>query len=186
MIRPWDLYQASETLISGGIIAYPTEAVFGLGCLPVFQPSVLKLLKLKRRSANKGLIIIAATVEQLCPYVVFNHHVQKDLVLDSWPGPTTWLLPARPEIPALLTGGSKQIAVRVSAHPVVQAICQRVGPVISTSANPARLPPARSLHTIRTYFHDSLDYVVPASIDTSSMPSEIRSGLNGEITRPAI
>src|SRR5512135_637523 len=102
------LQQAARILRQGGIVAYATEYCFGLGCDPRNRDAVLRLLRLKRRSVIKGLIVLAADISQLAPYVA-------DIppqVLASWPGPHTWLLSARPGVPGWVTGRHDKIAVR--------------------------------------------------------------------------
>ncbi len=185
LLRPWHLYQATRVLGEGGLIAYPTEAVFGLGCLPEFEQSILDLLSLKHRSSRKGLILVAASAEQLTDFVYFDKLLDKSAVMESWPGPVTWLIPAREDTPALLRGSSDKLAVRVSAHPVIQALCSQVGPLISSSANPARQTPARTTQDVRHYFPASLDYIVPAALGTALSPTEIRDGLTGQTIRSA-
>lgn len=182
-IRPWQLHRATQALLSGGVIAYPTEAVFGLGCLPNSGPSIVRLLTLKHRSKHKGLIIVAAHLRQLSEYIYINDKVNFPEVLSTWPGPVTWLLPAKLGISELLTGGSDLLAVRVSAHPIIQSICRQTGPIISTSANPSNSPPALTTRQIRAYFRDSLDYIFPGQLGQQSKPTEIRNGLTGKIIR---
>jgi len=174
---------ALRALSAGGVIAYPTEAVYGLGCLPRYQP-VRNLLHIKRRSPRKGLILVAANAAQLGAYITFPDHRTRDQVLATWPGPVTWLLPARPGTPTWLTGEHPTLAVRVSAHPVVRALCERAGPLISTSANPAGAAPARGAGRVRAYFGPVLDYVLSGSVGDSTRPTEIRDALTGTVIRP--
>lgn len=185
LLQPWHLYRASHVLREGGLIAYPTEAVFGLGCLPEFQQSILDLLNLKQRSPSKGLILVAASVDQLMDYVCFEKLNDTSDVMASWPGPVTWLIPASASISELLRGDSDKIAVRVSAHPVVQALCSRVGPLISTSANPNGQDPARTHSEVKRYFPKSLDYIVPGALGSLLSPTEIRDATTGKTIRNA-
>lgn len=170
-------------LAGGGVIAYPTEAVYGLGCLPDEDEAVDRLLHMKRRSARKGLILVAADVDQLVPYIEFSDAAMRERVLVTWPGPTTWLLPVRPAVPPWLTGAHSTLAVRVSAHPVVQALCRAVGPLISTSANPAGAAPARTAARARSYFGRQLAAVVPGALGGLAQPTEIRDAVSGRQLR---
>lgn len=184
-IAPWKIASATRALARGGIIAYPTEAVYGLGCLPERRP-VERLLSLKRRSPRKGLILVAATAGQLTAYVDFDDsRIDYEQVLASWPGPVTWLLPARRGIPRWLTGDHVSLAVRVSAHPAVQALCRRSGAIISTSANTSARPPARSALQVRACFGRKLDYVLSGRSGGQSKPTEIRDGFSGAVVRSA-
>jgi len=170
-------------LNKGGVIAYPTEAVFGLGCMPLFQDSVFRILQLKHRAVEKGLILVASSIEQLEDYVHFENLSRIDQIRDSWPGPVTWLIPAKKKTPVWLTGSHKTLAVRVSAHPIVNALCRELGPIVSTSANPAGSEPAISTQEVLSYFGEELDYVIPADIRNNLSPTEIRDAQNGNIIR---
>lgn len=167
----------------GGVIAYPTEAVFGLGCLPLLEQSVDRILKLKERSIDKGLILVAAHIEQLDAFVDFSKVENTDVIYDSWPGPVTWLIPAKQHTPIWLTGNHKTLAVRVSSHPVICALCEKLGPLVSTSANPSSSKPAKTSDEVRTYFKTGVDYVIPANISNNLTPTEIRDAETGNIIR---
>lgn len=179
------LKRAIQTCEAGGVIAYPTEAVFGLGCLPLNEKSVHRILKLKNRSIDKGLILVAASIEQLDPYVDFSKIKNIDEIEKSWPGPTTWIIPFKEKTPVWLSGDHKSLAVRISAHPIVQALCEELGAIVSTSANPSTAEPARTNQQVRTYFGDAVDYVIPANISNGMNPTEIKDALSGNIIRPS-
>src|SRR5512143_218632 len=135
-MTPWQLREAVRVLHHGGLIAYPTEAVYGLGCDPRNADAVLRLLNLKQRPWQKGLILIAADLAQLDPYLLPLDEMMRARVVPTWPGPNTWLLPARVETPHWLRGEHDTLAVRVTAHPVAAALCRAFGgPIVSTSAN---------------------------------------------------
>lgn len=139
-----NLSTAASIIVGGGVVAYPTEGVFGLGCDPSNQNAVEHLLSIKSRDPNKGLILIAAHIDQLAPWIQPLEKAQLETIGDSWPGPTTWILPAKSETPKYLTGGRKTIAARVSAHPPVIELCEAVQmAIISTSANLSGQPPAK-------------------------------------------
>lgn len=182
-MNPLYLKQAIEACESGGVIAYPTEAVFGLGCLPMNEASVNRILDLKQRSVDKGLILVAANIQQLEDYVDFEKLANPESIFKSWPGPVTWLIPAKPDTPPWLTGEHSTLAVRVTAHTLVIELCKRLGPIVSTSANPQGSEPARSSEAVEAYFKRELDYIIPAKITEKSNPTEIRDGLSGDIIR---
>lgn len=176
-----DLAHAANVLHQGGIVAYPTESCFGLGCNPTNESTVSRLLDLKRREVEKGLILIAADIEQLSPYVAT--FPRKALV--TWPGPYTWLLEPTPSAPAWITGGHDRIAVRVIAHPQAAALCRQAGmAIVSTSANRAGELPAKSRDEVSRYFGDDIDYVLPGEIGKLERPTPITDGITGEIIRP--
>ena len=175
--------KAIQVCETGGIIAYPTEAVFGLGCIPIYEHSVRRILRLKRRSIRKGLILVAGEIGQLEEFVDFSKVKNVKTVFYSWPGPVTWVIPARQITPAWLTGEHKTLAVRVSSHDLIKLLCAELGPIVSTSANPSNASPARSSQRVRSYFHEKIDYVIPAKITNNSNPSEIRDAQTGNILR---
>lgn len=170
---------------SGGLIAYPTEAVYGLGCLPFNEAAVRRLLALKRRSEDKGLIVVAADIGQLRDMVDFDAARERQALLASWPGPFTWLVPGKRITPVWLTGKYATLAVRVSAHPIVRALCRALGPLVSTSANPEAEPPARSSAAVEAYFPGQIDHVFPGAISGSQKPTQIRDAMTGAIIRKA-
>jgi len=159
----------------GGVIAYPTEAVFGLGCDPLNPIAVQRLLEIKQRPMSKGLILIASRFEQLLPFIAPLDEVSLMFLQASWPGPLTWLVPAREDTPRWLRGEHSSIAVRVTAHPLASALCEITGhALVSTSANPAGMPPARHSLRVRKYFSNQLDLILTGDVDRQSSPTPIR------------
>ena len=174
----------ARTLKQGGVIAYPTEAVWGLGCDPHNEGAVHRLLGLKTRPVEKGLILVASSIHQLAGLTASLSEQQMTQLSASWPGPHTWLIPATPDIPLWIRGQHSSVAVRVSAHPLVQALCESFGgPLVSTSANPQGLPEARSAAEVQHYFGDELDGLAPGEVGDSSSPSSIRDLITGETIR---
>lgn len=175
------LQQAAQVLKQGGIVAYATEYCFGLGCDPMNRDAVLRLLRLKQRPVKKGLIVLAADTEQLLPYV-------PDIpapVRATWPGPYTWLLPAKPGVPGWVTGRHEKIAVRVTAHPQAAALCRLAGmAIISTSANRAGEAPARTDREVYRRLGRLVDYILPGSVGDAPAPTPIRDATTGQLIRP--
>ncbi|CRX99151.1 sua5 YciO YrdC YwlC family protein [Yersinia enterocolitica] len=164
------------------VIAYPTEAVFGLGCDPDSEKAVNALLALKQRPWQKGLILIAANYEQLKPYVDDSALTdsQRETIFSVWPGPVTWVIPTHPETPRWLTGSFDSLAVRVSDHPLVQQLCSQYGkPLVSTSANLSGQEPCRTTEEVRIQFGSSLP-VLAGLVGGRLNPSEIRDALTGK------
>lgn len=182
----WHIKLAALTIQGGGIVAYPTEAVYGLGCDPDNAEAVQRLLTLKQRPMHQGLILIAARFEQLHAYLRPLTSELRERVIPTWPGPVTWLLPARPETPPWLRGRHQTLAVRVTAHPLAAALCEAAGtPLVSTSANLSGRPPARNALGVRRIFGDQLDYILPGESGGLDKPTEIRDGLTGRQIRAA-
>ncbi len=164
-------------------MAYPTEAVWGLGCDPFNGDAVARVLALKQRPLAKGLILVAATFEQLDFLLCDLSEAQSRTLKDSWPGPNTWLVPHHGRIPVWVCGQHATVAVRVSAHPLVRALCTAYGgPLVSTSANPQGLPPARWGFQARRYFGATIGYL-PGAVDHNAKPSVIRDLITGATLR---
>ena len=184
MTSPFQLRQAARVLTNGGIVAYPTEAVYGLGCDPLNGFAVERLLALKRRPLGKGLILVAADLQQLRPYIGLGEKEIPNRVLASWPGPHTWLLPAAPQVSWWITGGQEKIAVRVTAHPVAAELCRRFGgPIVSTSANVAGRPPARNPLQVHLRCPGT-DLILHGATSGLERPTPIRDAITGETIRP--
>lgn len=177
--------RAARIVRDGGVIAYPTEAVYGLGCLPRDERAVRRVLAIKRRSWRKGLVLIGADIEQLAPYVVLPPEPQLSAVLASWPGPHTWVLDARAGVPRWITGARRSVAVRVTAHPLAAALCRAVGDaLVSTSANVSRRPPHKSVLRLRRELGRRVDYVLAGPLGGLARPTVIRDARSGRLVRP--
>lgn len=178
------LQAAVYALYGGGVIALPTEAVWGLSCDPGNESAVTRLLELKGRPLSKGLILVAASQSQFGALLAGLPHEQTDRLAASWPGSATWLLPHRGLVPPWIHGEHDTVALRVSNHPVIRALCQAWGgPLVSSSANPAGRRAARELFQVKRYFGDSLDYILPGAVGGDVRPTGIKSLANGEIIR---
>ncbi len=183
-LNNWQLNQASRAIRSGGVIAYPTEAVYGLGCDPWNEDAVFSLLELKQRSVEKGLILIAANLEQLTPFVgEFDSQIKKR-ILPTWPGPVTWLVPYLSSCPYFLHGKHNTIAVRVTDHPLVVALCKHLGSaLVSTSANIQGREAARTSLRVRKIFGGRLDYILSGRTGGMFSPSKIIHAETGTVLR---
>ena len=179
------LRAAVQALDAGGVIACPTEAVWGLSCDPDNAGAVYRLLELKQRPVEKGLILVAASENQLGFLLQGLPEDQREQLRASWPGPATWLLPHRGRVPGWIHGEHDTVAVRVSAHPVVSALCRAFGgPLVSSSANPGGAQPARALFQVQRYFGPALDGLVPGATGAQDRPTGIRDLATGRIIRP--
>ncbi len=181
----WPLRRAVETVRGGGVIAYPTEAVYGLGCDPLDQDAVQRIFELKARDQAKGLILIASDISQLLPFMApLSDAVTKTLEA-SWPGPVTWVVPAAESLPFWLAGGRETLAVRVTAHPIASALCRDLDmALVSTSANKNGQAPARTALAVRMLWGDAVDCIMPGEVGGLSKPTEIREALTGKVLRP--
>lgn len=182
-IAPWHLRRAVDALARGGVIACPTEAVWGLSCDPLNRGACERLLALKRRDWAKGLILVAADFEDLPFFVELPSNNAMKRATATWPGPATWVFPAAEDAPWWLTGDHDSIAVRVTAHPLLRTLCREFGPLVSTSANRSGREPARSISEVRLQFRDDLDAIVPGSLGGLAKPTTIRDVQTGHILR---
>ena len=176
---------ACQALKQGNIIAYPTEAVWGLGCDPYNETAVNKILRVKDRSINKGLILIGGSVDQLEPLLSGLGIEHRDTLDASWPGHVTWLVPDPDNlIPQWIKGSHQSVAIRVSAHPVVQKLCSTfAGPLVSTSANVAGEEEIRSRIILEDKFANHLACIVDGEIGQAVKPSEMRELFSGNVIR---
>ena len=179
----WSIRQAVKAIRRGEVIAYPTEAVFGLGCDPWDEEAVLTLLDIKQRPWHKGLILVASDFNQINDFVApLSSEILQQLEA-TWPGPVTWVLPARETTPAYLTGDHDSIAIRVTAHPIAKQLCDAAGhALVSTSANLAGLPPAKYHRQVRWQLPE-IKTIVHGQCGNADKPSQIRDALTGQILR---
>lgn len=181
-----DVEGAAEILRRGGVLAYPTEAVFGLGCDPHDARAFQRVFALKQRPPARGVLLIAAAFAQIERYIARDavSPARMEEIRASWPGPNTWVFPRAPDVPAWIAGDHPGIALRVTAHAPAAALCRAFGgALVSTSANPHGTPPARDLATLQSYFGDALDGVLEAPLGGQSAPTMIREAVTGAIIR---
>lgn len=178
------LQRAGRIVRSGGVVAYPTEGVYGLGCLPGDEDAILRILAIKRRDPAMGLILIAADPDQIAEWVADGVRTEE---LKSTAGqPVTWIVPPAPSAPFLVRGRNAGIAVRITQHPVAAALCRAAASaIVSTSANVSGRPPARNVLVLRRVFGHLVDCIVAGRCGPASGASEIREWASGKIIRPA-
>jgi L-threonylcarbamoyladenylate synthase len=179
-----NIYKAVEILKNGGIIAYPTEAVFGLGCNPFNELAVVKTLQIKKRPIDKGLILIASDWQQIKELTAPIPESLLNKVFATWPGPTTWIFPASPKAPHWITGTYNSIALRITAHPIAKQICEEYGgAIVSTSANIEGMPPAINTTQVAAIFGNNVDFIMPGTVGDLTKPTVIIDVLSDRILR---
>lgn len=179
-----DTAAAVEQLQAGHVIAYPTEAVFGLGCDPGDETAVRKLLLLKGRHESAGLVLIASEFSQLKPWISEVDDSLIDKAMQTWPGPVTWLFPRAAGVPDYVAGQHDTVAVRITAHEPSRVLCTAFGSaLISTSANHTSAKPAQSVAQVLEYFGSELGGVLVGELGGGEKPSEIRDLVSGKIIR---
>ena len=172
------LDDARQSITQGKLLAYPTEAVYGLGCDPFNQRAVERLLALKHRQPAKGLIVLIHDWDQLEALITTVPAARMDAVRATWPGPVTWVFPKAKTVPDWLSGTHASLAIRMSAHPVARALCLH-GPVVSTSANKTGCAPATNVQALTAQFPEGIDAVVAGDLGEAGMPSAIFDVLSG-------
>ncbi len=170
----------------GGVIAYPTEAVWGLGCDPFNEEAVCRLLSLKKRSPDKGVILIASHIRQFDFILKDLSKPQLSTLQQTWPGPVSWIVPVNNSIPYWISGNHSGVALRVSNHPVVKALCDNYGgPIVSTSANTQGHLAAKTGWQVRRYFkrNPHLDFITQGVVGNRTKPSQIFDLLTQAVIR---
>lgn len=177
-----ELQQAVKSLQLGEVIAYPTEGVWGLGCIWTDEAAIEEILRLKQRPLEKGMIVLCSQISDIEQYLLPLSAQDIAQIEQEYPHPVTWILPCKLTVSESVRGQHSSIAVRFSRHPLVQQLCAEVGPIISTSANPSGLPAAMTLEEVSGYFQNQLGYILPGELGGYSKPSEIRT-LDGQRVR---
>ena len=176
--------QCASIIAAGGVVAYPTESVWGLGTDPYNQRAVQRILEIKKRPWEKGLILIAANLSQVEFVVCKQTFAEQKILADSWPGHNTWVMEHHGLVPEWVTGKFDTVAIRVSDHPVVKALCELANmPIVSTSANPAGMPPAKTEEEVKGYFKNEDVTFSPGCVSGYSNPSTIRHLHTGQTLR---
>ncbi|NLQ17499.1 tRNA threonylcarbamoyladenosine biosynthesis protein RimN [Marinomonas sp. M1K-6] len=176
--------ELANIIRQGGVIAYPTEAVWGLGCDPFNESAVRRILALKSRAESKGLILIAGAQDQLTPWrKTLDAHAAQRLI-SVRETPTSWVVPDTQITPSWVRGEHQSVAIRLSQHQAVQALCAAFeGVIVSTSANPAGLEPAMSAEEVNAYFGDKIDAIFHAPLGKAAKPSQVRDILTEQLFR---
>jgi L-threonylcarbamoyladenylate synthase len=173
LIPTLDVSSAVEVLKKGGIIAYPTETFYGLGCDATRAESIKKLFEIKGRSSKVAIPVLISDVEKLPLYTREVPRVAQTLIEKFWPGPLTLVFLAQELFPKELLAETGKIALRVSSHPIARELCQRlIFPLTTTSANPSGKAPAKTSKEVKNYF-DNIDGIIEGEDLSSSKGSTI-------------
>lgn len=177
------IQQAAQVILRGGVIAYPTESVYGLGCDPTNLAAIKKILSIKNRSKSKGLIILVSKIEQALPYLLPLSSTQLAQLATPKTRATTWLIPCKKEISALLSGNSTKLAIRITQHPIAQAICNSANSaLVSTSCNLSGQVELSSAIEVEQQMGSKLDFIVDGKVGGQA-PSQIIDLISGQIIR---
>lgn len=177
---------AAHKIARGGVIAYATESVWGLGCDPFNESAIQRVLSLKQRPREKGLILLSGQTEHYASLLSHLSEDARERFYQACDRPTTWLVPDPDnQVSPWVKGDHEFVAVRVSSSPSVSRLTAVLGhPIISTSANPAGRPTASDVLQLRRYFGDQLDYILPGKVSPGAQASRIINIETGAIIRP--
>lgn len=179
----WSLHRYARAIAQGAVFGYPTDTIWGFGCHPLIESSVMRILAIKQRPLEKGLILLSSKLEYCREYIDLDETGQASI---SRPAeqPTTWLVDASEFCPRWIRGEYPTVAIRVTDHPLVQVLCERLqAPLVSTSANRSGRPPARNLILMRRQFSTELDFVISGFSTGGARASKIKSLASGDIIR---
>ncbi|WP_434352826.1 Sua5/YciO/YrdC/YwlC family protein [Psychrobacter sp. HD31] len=200
-LKTSDPTAASQWMQDGKLLAYPTESVWGIGCDAFNQQAVKKILAIKNRPIDKGMIVVTDSIKRLTPLLDGLTQAQKQTLASSWESvnnstinqqqATTWVLPLPKEvsIPNWITGKHNSVAVRVIAHPLIKQVCTNMvsvdnpfGFIISTSCNPSDQQPAKNFVEANAYFGNNIGYLQGSTLGYTK-PSQIKDINNSKVLR---
>ncbi|WP_269618983.1 L-threonylcarbamoyladenylate synthase [Zhongshania sp. BJYM1] len=186
MLDSYRLRRAATLLRTGAVVSHPTEAVWGLACVPWDRAAVMHILDMKKRDPAKGLVLVADSAERFVSVLANLPAELRESVEESWPGPHTWVVPDYGWAPSWIRGSHHGVAIRVSKHPLTSALCRAANTcLVSTSANPAGREPARTQCEVQRYFRSQIDCYLPGRTGELAQPTDIRDALSGEYLRGA-
>ncbi|MFA5316503.1 MAG: L-threonylcarbamoyladenylate synthase [Dehalococcoidales bacterium] len=163
-----------STLKSGGVVAFPTDTVYSLGCDIYNREAVARLYQLKGRPRRKALPLLLAGVEQIDEVALSVPEVARRLAVEFMPGALTLVLKKRASVPDIITAGGDTIALRVPAHPIPLALVRGLGmPITGTSANLSGRPSALTAGEVRSQFGSRVDLVIDGGRVTGGTESTI-------------
>jgi L-threonylcarbamoyladenylate synthase len=175
--------RAAQILRGGGLVAFPTETVYGLGANALNESAVRKIFAAKGRPSTNPLIVHVADGEQVGDVAAQWPATAAQLAQAFWPGPLTLVLPKQPRVPDIVTAGGPTVAVRCPNHPVARALLRQAGvPIAAPSANRStELSPTRAEHVLK-----SLNGRIDAVLDGGPCPGGIEStvvDVTGEVVQ---
>ena len=182
-MSPWALNRLSGAIAAGAVIGYPTDTIWGFGCDPLNAASVAHILQIKRRPVEMGVILLSSRLEYCEPFVRIPAERRAEIESPA-ATPTTWLIDASPACPEWIRGRHPTVAIRITDHPVLEALCAGFGrPLVSTSANRSGRPTVRNALQMRRQFGDELDAIVTGFDTGGSKASRIQSLASGQLLR---
>lgn len=172
MASDFSIRHAAHIIKLGGVIAYPTDTIYGLGCDPYNAEAVARINLIKQRPLNKYFILLAGDIEQVRPLISITPEQEK--TISQCAEPTSWVVSASQQAPSWLTDKNHMLTIRISQHDEVKRLCQALGhAVISTSANISGKKPAKNSLQLHKYFHQKVDKILLSNKEPATKPSKI-------------
>ncbi len=166
--------EAATWIRDGGVIAIPTDTLYGIAADPFNPRAVARIFEVKGRDADQALPLVAADLAQVVRQIGPLTESARRLVTRFWPGPLTLLAPAPPRLADGVTGGTGRVGVRVPAFAVTRAVCAAVGhPITATSANISGQAPPADPDLVERSLGDRLDYLLDTGCTPGGLPSTI-------------
>jgi L-threonylcarbamoyladenylate synthase len=166
--------EAAKIVRLGGLVAIPTDTLYGLAADPFSAEAVARVFAAKGRRSDRALPLIAADAAQIATRLSPLPAAGLRLAARFWPGPLTLIVPAPAGLAADVTGGTGGVAVRVPQHAVARAICQAAGmPITATSANRSGAPPTADPDVVEQTLGAVLDLLIDAGPTPGGPPSTI-------------
>jgi L-threonylcarbamoyladenylate synthase len=155
------IQKGKDTILSGGLVAFPTESFYGLAVNSLDEKAIKRLFQAKKRKSDQPILLLIPSIESLDQYVRNIPEVAHKLIERYWPGGLTLIFKAAPNVSPLLTAGTGKIGVRLSSHPVAAALVRSVGiPVTGTSANISGQPPCSMSNQVLESLGQSVDLIL--------------------------
>ena len=173
--------KAVEFLKSGGVVAFPTETVFGIGALITQKKAIRRIFAMKNRPLNKPLQVLVADLEQAKKLGKFDRKAIQ-LAESSWPGPLTLVVYKKIIVPKLVTGGGNTVGLRIPDHKITLELLQKCGPIVATSANISDKKPALTAKAVKKALPE-IDYILPGKVKTGKASQVIDLTRNFKVLR---
>jgi L-threonylcarbamoyladenylate synthase len=183
MKRSESIREASKTVISGGVIVYPTETVYGIGANALDEQAILRVFQIKKRPISMPIFLAVSSLEML-DRVAELEEDDREILERLMPGPVSVLVRKKSIVPNVLTAGSPLVGIRFPDHEVALRIIEASGPITSSSANRTGSPPPRSVDEVSPEIADRVEMVLDGGKCKFGLPSTLLDLTNLKIIRP--
>ena len=166
--------RAADSLLSGGLVAYPTESFYGLAVDATNEEAIERLFLVKKRRPGRPVLILIPSIESLAQYAARIPSIADQLIVAFWPGGLTLVFEAGTMVSPLLTGGTGKIGIRLSSHPVATALTRAIGvPISGTSANISGEPACRNAQEVLSCLGEMVNLILDGGETTGKIGSTV-------------